>query len=136
MNIIDDKITTFHWFQIILISIFFSVNQKVFVTSSALSITMTSILFLLEYIRRSSSLYIEEIKLFANVNWISQVSDILRLFIMSFQYGLMFKDILQLILFCFYYCYFRIQYNCYSKNYLLLQVYNTFLFFLHAKNYC
>ena len=41
-----------------------------------------------EYITCSSSLPMEEIKLFAIVNWIFPVSDFLRLFTMSFKFGL------------------------------------------------
>ena len=86
-----------------------------------------SMLSLFECITRFSSLSIEEIKLFAIVNWIFHVSDFLRLFIMSFKY------ILQRIVFYLYRRYFHIQYNCCSKNYLLLLVYDNFLLLLHAQ---
>ena len=49
---------------------------------------MVSMLSLFEYITRSSSLSMEEIKLFAILNRIFHVSDFLRLFMMSFKNGL------------------------------------------------
>ena len=49
---------------------------------------MISMLSLLERITHSSSLSMEEIKLFAIVNWIFHMSDFLRLSMMSFKYGL------------------------------------------------
>ena len=45
-------------------------------------------LSLFERITPSSSLSMEEIKLFAIVNWIFHLPDFLRLFMMSFEYGL------------------------------------------------
>ena len=45
-------------------------------------------LLLSECITCSSSLSMEETKLFAVVNWIFPVSNFLRLFMMSFKYGL------------------------------------------------
>ena len=45
-------------------------------------------LSLFECITHSSSLSLEEIKLIAIFNWIFHVSDFLRLFMMSFKYGL------------------------------------------------
>ena len=45
-------------------------------------------LLLIECITRSSSLSMEEIKLFAIVNWIFHVSKFLRLLMMSFKHGL------------------------------------------------
>ena len=45
-------------------------------------------LSLFECITRSSSLSMEEIMLFAIINWTFHVSDFLRLFMMSFKYGL------------------------------------------------
>ena len=64
MNIIEDKLTNFHQFEIILISIFSEVKSS-FITSSASSLIMISILSRFECITRSSSLSMEEIKLFA-----------------------------------------------------------------------
>ena len=46
-------------------------------------------LSLFECITRSSPLSVEEIKLFVIVNWVFNVSDFLRLFMISFKYGLM-----------------------------------------------
>ena len=57
------------------------------ITQSALSLIMISMLSLFECITCSSSLSLEEIKLIAVVNCISNVSDFLRLFMMSFKYG-------------------------------------------------
>ena len=45
-------------------------------------------LSLFKYITRSSTLSIEEIKLFAVVNWIFYVSDFLKFFAMPCKYGL------------------------------------------------
>ena len=45
-------------------------------------------LSLLQCITCSSLLSVEEIKLFAIVNWIFHVSDFLELFMISFKYGL------------------------------------------------
>ena len=69
-------ISTFDWLQ------------KAFITLSASSSILISMLSLFEYIAYSSSLAMEEIKLFAIVNWIFNVSDFLRLFMSSFKYGL------------------------------------------------
>ena len=49
---------------------------------------MISMLSLFECITRSSSLSIEEIKLFAIANSVFDVSDFLRLFMISFKCGL------------------------------------------------
>ena len=49
---------------------------------------MISMLSLFEYITHSSSLAMKEIKLFAIVNWLFNVSDFLRLFMMPFKYGI------------------------------------------------
>ena len=57
-------------------------------TLSASSLIIVSMLLLFECIKRYSSLSLEEIKLFAIVNSICHVSDFLRLFMMSFKYGL------------------------------------------------
>ena len=64
------------------------VIEKVFITSFALSLIMTSLLSLFECIECSSSLSLEEIKVIATVNWIIHVPDFLRSFIMPFKYGL------------------------------------------------
>ena len=66
---------------------FSSESKSSFITSSALSFTMISMLSFFECITRSSSSSMEEIKLFAIVNWFFHVSDLLRLFI-SFRYDL------------------------------------------------
>ena len=63
-------------------------SKSYFVTSFASSLIMISMLSHFEYIARSSSLSIEEIKLIVTVSWILHVSDFLRLFMMSFKYGL------------------------------------------------
>ena len=78
---------------------------------------MISMLSFFECIRHSSSSAIDEIKLFAIVNWIFHVSDILRLFMMFFNYGLILlryfstDSVLFLSLLLFN------SYNCYTKNY-------------------
>ena len=66
-----------------------SESKSYFITSSALSLIIISMLSLFECITRSSSLSIEEIKLFAIVHWIFHLLDVLRLFMISFKYGLM-----------------------------------------------
>ena len=49
---------------------------------------MISMLPLFKCMTRSLSLSIEDIKLFAIANWIFDVLDYLRLFMMSFKYGI------------------------------------------------
>ena len=87
MNIIKDKLTTLHQFQIILIFIFERILKKKFITSSTLSLIMISMLSLFECITGSSSLSLEERKIIAIVYWIFHVSNFLRLFLMSFKYS-------------------------------------------------
>ena len=86
MNIIKDKLTTFFRFQIILISIF-EWFKKFFHNFTYFVIIIISMLSLFECITRSSSLSIEQTKLFAIVYWIFYLSDFLRIF-MSFKYAL------------------------------------------------
>ena len=62
-------------------------SKSYFMTSSASSLIIISILSLFECITCFSSLSMEEIKLFAIANWILHVPDFLRLF-MSLKYGL------------------------------------------------
>ena len=65
------------------------IKKSFFITSSASSLIIISILSLSEFITRSSSLSsLGEIKSMVIVNWIFHVSDCLRLFIMSLRYGL------------------------------------------------
>ena len=45
-------------------------------------------LSVLEYVTRSSSVYLEEIKLITIINWIFHVADLLRSFMISFKDGL------------------------------------------------
>ena len=71
-----------------------------FITSSASSLIMISMLSLVEFSTCSSSLSMKEIKLFAIANWLFHMSDFLRLF-MSFKYGLILLSILQLMVFYF-----------------------------------
>ena len=68
--------------------IFLSESKSSFITSSASLLIMISILSPFECIIHSSSLSMEEIKLFDIFNWILHVSDFLRLFMISFKYGL------------------------------------------------
>ena len=76
-----------NWLPLILnyFEIYFLVNQKVLITSSASSLIMISILSISESITCSASLSMEEINLFAIVNWIFHVPDFLRLFVMPFK---------------------------------------------------
>ena len=82
MNIIKGKFTRFSWFQDILVSIFKWIKKF------WLWLIMISMPSLFECILCSSLLSTEEIKLFAIVSWIFYLSDSLRLFMMSFKYGL------------------------------------------------
>ena len=86
MNIIKDKFTTFTDFKSFWY--LFSSESKNFITSSTSSLIMISMLSLFECTTCSSSLPMEEIKLFAIVNWVFHVPKFLRLFMMSFKYGL------------------------------------------------
>ena len=63
-------------------------SKSYFITSSASSLMMISMLSLFECTTCSSSLSMEEIKLFVIVNWIFYVSDFLRLFMMLFEHEL------------------------------------------------
>ena len=110
-----------------------------FITSSALLLFTISILAILWCITRYSSGSLEEIKLIAIVIWIFQVSNFLRSFMISFNYGPNY-----LRSYFRYYLYY-LRYSSvdsvlflspllsYSikfgfKNYLLLLVYNNLLF--------
>ena len=75
-------------------------------------------LSLFECITHSLSLSIEELKLFAIVNWILHVSKRLRLFMVPFKYNLILLRYSSSDSVYFYHHYFCIQYNCYSQNYL------------------
>ena len=90
---------------------------------------------LCECITRSSSLSIEEIKLFAIVNWVSTCQIFWDYLLCFLNMVWFYKDILQLIVFYFYHLYFQIQYKCYFQNYLLLLVYNNFLLLRAQKNF-
>ena len=83
---IEDKLTNFHRFQIILITIFEWIKK--FFYNFICFIIMISMLWPFECITRSSSLSMEEIKLFAIVSWIFHVSGFFRLFMVSFKCGL------------------------------------------------
>ena len=100
--------------------IYFYVNQKVFHS-------------IFECVICSSSVPMEEIKLLAIVNWIFHVSIFLDYLWCVLSMVYFYYNILQLIVFYSYHRYFRIQNNCYSKNYLLLLIYNN-LFLLHSQN--
>ena len=63
-------------------------SRRSLITSSASLHTMTSMLSLFKYITHSSSIFLEEIKLIAIVNWIFHGSGSRRSFIKSFKYGL------------------------------------------------
>ena len=107
MNTSKDKITTSHDVSSPIWYLEWSDWKSSSITSFALSSVMISMLPLSECITSSSSISLGEIKLIAIVNWILHVSDFLRLFMLPFKYGLIFiKDILHLIVFCFYHCTF------------------------------
>ena len=67
MNIVDDKLATFHQFQIVLIFIFKSI-KKLFYNFICSSLIMISTLSLFECTTHTSLLPIEEIKLFTIVD--------------------------------------------------------------------
>ena len=127
-----NKLTTFYRFWFILISIF-EWFKKFFMISSAPSLIMIFMLSLFECITCSSSLPIDELKLIAIVNWTFHVSNFLKLLMTCFKYNLL--RYFQLIVFYFHHRYFRVQYNCYSKYYLLLLVYNNFLLLHSPKDF-
>ena len=58
------------------------------IISSALSVIMISMLWLLQGIPNSSSLFLKNIKLIPIFNWIIPVSDFLKSIMTSFNYGL------------------------------------------------
>ena len=68
--------------------LFFGQSKSFFITTSASSLIMISMLSLFECITRCSSLAIDDIKLFAIGDYSFPEWDILRLFMMSFKYGL------------------------------------------------
>ena len=119
-NIIKDKLPPFIDSKLFCY-LFLSESKSSSITSSALSLIMVSISSLFECITCSSSLSMDERKFFAIVNSIFYVSELSRLFISH------------LIVLYFYHCCVHIQSNCYSKNYLLLLVYNNFHHLLHAQ---
>ena len=71
MNKIKNKIASSHWYLLR------SDSKRSWITSSALSIIMISMLSLYECITHSSSISLEEIKLIAIVIWISTYQKIL-----------------------------------------------------------
>ena len=92
---------------------------------------MISMLSLFECITRFSSLSMEEIKLFAIVNWIFHESDFLRLFMMPIKYDLILLKYCssESILFLSpLHLYFPLFLYCYSKNYLLFLLLTTYYY--------
>ena len=59
------------------------------IISSALSLIMILMLWLLQWFANSSSLFLENIKLIPIFNWIIHVSDFLKSVMTSFKYGLL-----------------------------------------------
>ena len=87
MNITKDKLTTFHRFQILLISVFKWIKKLFYnFTCFIINHDFYVITFWMHYTH--SPLSMEEVKLFPIVNWIFHESDILRLCMKSFKYGL------------------------------------------------
>ena len=133
MNVIKDIFTTFHGLQIIFISISecfekffynficFIINHDFYVITFWMHYT----LFIMISRRNKIICYC----------WLNlpRVRS-LRLFMMSFKYDLLFKDVLEVIVFYFCQLYFHTQCNCYLKKYLFLLVYNN-LFQLHSQKY-
>ena len=106
-------------YSILFSYLFLSESKSSFITLSALSFIMISMLSIFECITRSSSLSMKKLKLIAIVNWIFHVSDFLRVFMMLLKYCLILLRYSSTDSVSFYHHYFYIQYNCYSKNYCL-----------------
>ena len=137
LNIIEGKLTTSYWLQIILISILNEstiYNIICFITNHDFCL----IIFWIHYALFSLSLssLVEYIKLIVTNNWIFHVSDCLRSFTMSLKYGLILSrySSTDSVLY-FYHSYFYIQNNYYSKDYLILPVYNNCLLFSYSKRF-
>ena len=87
MNVIEVKLTTFHqgffWYLL-------EFDLRIsYITSSASSLFVISMLSLFECITHSSLLpYLEEIKFIFIADWIFHVSDILKLFMKYFNHDL------------------------------------------------
>ena len=90
-------------------------------------------LSLLEFIPHSSSVFLEDIKVIAVLNWIFHVSGRLRLFMISFKYGLISSTYYLTDSVFFYHHYFHVQYNCPYEKYQPLLVFNNFIFFDSAR---
>ena len=84
-------------------------------------------LSLFQCITQCLSSSMEKIKFIAIVIWIFHLSDFLDHLWCLLNMVWFYWDILLLIVFYFYPHYFHIQYNCYSKDYLPLLVYNNSL---------
>ena len=89
INLIKDELTAFYWLQVILISIFERIKKMFYNVLKCCIINRDFMLSLFKCITCTSLLSTEEIKLIAIVSWIFYVSDILRLFMISFIYGLL-----------------------------------------------
>ena len=86
---------------------------------------------LFEYITCSSLLStLEEIKLIVIVNWIFDVFDFLRLFMVPFNMVYFYQDILQLIIFYFYHHYFILNIVITSNTIYIYWFIIIFYFFL------
>ena len=99
-------------------------------SSFTLSLIMISLFSLFECITCYSSSFLAEIKLIAIVNWIFQVSGLLRLFMMSFKYGLIlfgYSPIESVLFLSPLLSYWRLNYLL-KKSYLLLMVYHNLLY--------
>ena len=101
------------------------------IKSSALSLTIISMLSLFECVRHYSSLPLEELKLIDIAHANFQRIRFWRLFMMSFNMVWFYEYIILLIVFYFYHHYFHIQNKYYLQNYKLFLVCNNFL--LHAQ---
>ena len=99
----------------------FIINHDVYVITFLMYYTLSNIIYLRNKVK------------VAIVNSIFHVSEFLKLFIMSFKYDIIILRYLQVIVFYYYHCCFHIQYNFYSKNYLLLLVHNNVL--RHTQKY-
>ena len=90
-NLIPQNLPCPEKYLIAHLHLFLSESKSSFVTWSASSLIMIYMLQLFECITCSSSLSLKKIRLFAMANWLFHVPNFLRLFMMSFQYGLILK---------------------------------------------
>ena len=120
MSTIKNKITI--WFFLHNLIFLRSDSKSYSLTSSALSYQYDFyfIILWMHYTLSISVFRRNEVNSYCN--WIFHVSDFLRLFMVSFKYGLLSSSVPWSTGFYFYHHYFHIRCNCTCKCYLLLLV--------------